>query len=108
MIVAGAVIAAVLSGSAKADGYFDTGNDLRSLCRKPDAFSRGACVATVSGAVDMKAALGYKCATAEGATREQYRDVVTKYLAEHPEKRNAAAVFNILLATQEAFGCRPP
>ena len=85
--------------------YFDTGNRLYGFCQKPkNSPLEAACIGTISGGYDMMVALGYKCQD-DGVTREQLKDVVVKYLKDHPERRNAPAVFNIVLAVQAAFSC---
>ena len=74
--------------------YFDTGNELYGFCQKPKGAELAAvCIATISGSYDMMTALGYKCQD-DGVTREQLKDVVVKYLQDHPEQRNAPAVFD--------------
>ena len=87
--------------------YFDTANDLYALCRSSENIHRAVCTATISGAVDMMQAWGWECQVA-GVTREQLKDVVTKYLVENPEIRNDPAVIGIALAMQRSFGCVQP
>jgi hypothetical protein len=62
---------------------------------------------TVSGALDMMRALGYVCKL-EGVTREQAKDAVLKYLADHPEKTKVATVFQIIPAMEAAIDCKAP
>ena len=87
-------------------GYFDTGNDLYDRCRQVDSISKAICIATVSGALDMMTALGYKCSLDATVTREQMKDVTVKYLQDHPATRNQPAVFSIFIAMKESFGCK--
>ena len=77
----------VAGANAHAQGFFDDGDTLNYTCREEKgSFARGACLGTVSGALDMMRALGYVCKL-EGVTREQAKDAVLKYLADHPERR---------------------
>jgi hypothetical protein len=98
----------VAGASAHAEGFFDDGDTLNYTCREEEgSFARGACLGTVSGALDMMRALGYVCKL-EGVTREQAKDAVLKYLADHPEKTKVAAVFQIIRATEAAFHRKAP
>lgn len=101
MLVAGA-------GCAHAEGFFDDGDTLNYTCREEKAsFARGACLGTISGALDMMRALGYVCKL-DGVTREQAKDAVLKYLDDHPDSAKVAAVFQIIPAVEAAFDCKAP
>jgi hypothetical protein len=104
----GLLMLVVAGANAHAEGFFDDGDTLNYTCREAEgSFARGACLGTVSGALDMMRALGYVCKL-EGVTREQAKDAVLKYLADHPEKTKVAAVFQIIRATEAAFHCKAP
>ncbi|MCJ7597981.1 MAG: hypothetical protein MUO41_05010 [Methyloceanibacter sp.] len=105
----GLLMLVVAGVNAHAEGYFDDGDTLYYTCREKegDPFSQGACLGTVSGAWDMMRALGYVCKV-KGVTRAQAKDVVLKYLEDHPEKRKGPAVLNIILAMEAAFDCIAP
>ena len=98
----------VVAGANAHAGFFDDGDTLNYTCREEKgSFARGACLGTVSGALDMMRALGYVCKL-EGVTREQAKDAVLKYLEDHPEKTKVAAVFQIIPAMEAAFDCKAP
>jgi Rap1a immunity proteins len=111
-ILIGLLILVVAGANAHAEGFFDDGDTLYYTCREKgdkeaDPFSQGACLGTVSGAWDMMRALGYACKV-KGVTRAQAKDVVLKYLEDHPEKRHGPAVLNIILAMEAGFDCIAP
>jgi hypothetical protein len=56
--------------------------------------------------LDMMIALGFKCSRVAEATREQSKDVLVKYLADHPETRNSPAAFLAAAAFEQAFNCK--
>src|SRR5262245_55958419 len=106
-ILIGLSMLVAASGCAHAAGFFDDDDTLNYTCRKEKAsFAKGACLGTISGALDMMRALGYVCKL-DGVSREQAKDAVLKYLEEHPESAKVAAVFQIIRATEAAFDCKP-
>ncbi|MBM3544346.1 MAG: hypothetical protein FJX44_07575 [Alphaproteobacteria bacterium] len=108
-IFIGFLMLAVAGADAHAQGFFDDGDMLYYACRerKDDPFAQGACLGTVSGALDMMRALGYDCKV-KGVTRAQAKDAVVKYLEDHPEKRAGPAVLSIIEAMQAALDCKAP
>lgn len=105
----GLLMLVVAGANAHAEGFFDDGDTLYYTCREKegDPFAQGACLGTVSGALDMMRALGYVCKVKD-VTRAQAKDVVLKYLEDHPEKRKGPGVLNIILAMEAALDCKAP
>ena len=85
-------------------GYFDTGNDYWARCFGKQNII---CAATAASYLDMMEALGYKCSI-DGVDRAQTKDVLLKYMADHPEDRNIPASFLAISAFQAAFNCKIP
>lgn len=87
-------------------GYFDgNGNDFYRRCAtSEDAI----CVATAGAYMDMMIALGVKCAKDAGVNRLQTKDILVKYLVDHPGDRHNPLPFSAILAFQEGLGCRLP
>ena len=55
----------------------------------------------------MMNAVGYKCST-DGVSRGQAKDVLMKFLADHPEIRNYPASQLAVDAFMKSFGCAKP
>jgi len=107
--IGAAVVAVALFSVATSDaaiGYFSTGNDLYQECQSKSSQLKAACAGVIVGAYEMMEALGYEC-MGERVTREQVRDVVLKYLREHPEHRHEPAAVSIIMAMEAAFFCKP-
>jgi len=104
----GLLMLVVVGANAHAAGFFDDGDTLNYTCREAKGtFAQGACLGTISGALDMMRALGFVCKL-DGVTREQAKDAVLKYLEDHPEQTKVAAVLQIIPAVQAAFDCTAP
>jgi hypothetical protein len=90
----------VLMGST-ADAF--TGNELHEHC-KSNAYL---CLGYTAGAGTMfeLQIRGEMPLCVNGVTINQTRDVVVKYLEDHPETRHEHALFLIARAMREAFGC---
>jgi hypothetical protein len=87
-------------------GYFDSnGNDYYARCA---ATENVICTATAAAYLDMMYALGYKCPRDAGINRIQTKDILVKYLADHPGERHMVLPFSAILAFQEALGCAVP
>ncbi len=80
------------------------GNDLLRICQSADIFDRGVCGGFVTAAGQVVQIAGKGC-FADGVTLEQSRDVVVKYLKDHPEARHEAAVSLASRALTHAFPC---
>ena len=115
--------------SANNDNTEFTGNELRVYCNQPNADAQNVgwfmCIAMVTGLMEgyttgvevgYMAGVGHPlnaeqenrlrayCAPANG-TREQSALVVTKFLADHPERLSQPDVFLVLDAFQAAWPC---
>ena len=96
-------------------GYYD-GNRLHSACEDEDYFSQGVCLGYIVGSVAMLADLQsadvfrpfFKadCVPTEQVQTGQIRDVVKKYLREHPEERHFLGSVLVITALREAFPCK--
>jgi Rap1a immunity proteins len=106
-IFIGLLMVVAAGESAHAQGFFDDGETLYYTCHEKadDPFAQGACLGTVSGALDMMRALGYDCKV-KGVTRAQAKDAVLEYLEDNPEKRKGPAVLNIIEAMEAALDCK--
>ena len=109
------VILAVLLALAQANptpqsaGSYLNGNELYDQCQRPESTL---CLAYVMGIYD-----GHLDAVAQDRARrmvcltgsveaQQLKDVVTRYLRDHPETRHATAASIALYALGQAFPCR--
>jgi hypothetical protein len=111
-ILAIAFLAFVLASSPMRLGSQDqqsanpvsTGNDLLRICQSSDLYDRGVCggyLAAVSQVVEVANRACYP----EGVTIEHGKDVVVRYLKEHPESRDHVAVTLATKALTAAFPC---
>lgn len=94
---------------------FKTGNDLLRECEagdgpKPSMLMWGTCAGYVIGAAD---AIGFWTAVEDGQSciptssqAGQLRDIVVKYLRDHPETRHFEAYALIHVALGQAFSCK--
>lgn len=81
-----------------------TGNELLHVCQSNNIFDRGVCAGFITAAAQVIQIAGKGC-FAESMTLEQGRDVVLKYLTDHPEARHEAAVSLASRALIHAFPC---
>jgi hypothetical protein len=89
------------------------GNDLLRLCTSHDTGELNFCSGYIEGIRDgiVWADVGRKSqprfAVSDKVTQQQLKDVVVKYLNEHPETRHKPAGMLILIALNEAFPPEP-
>lgn len=111
-VAAAVALAAVMPQQAKANFY--SGNEVYSNClalRSDDTYYQkyAMCMAYVSGAYDaIELARDINSAPRcgpDGLTVGQLKDVVVKYMREHPENRNYSAASLVLLSMVDAWGC---
>lgn len=109
----------IAAPGAKAANDIYTGNDLLKECRatEPGGVIGDGPSALANGAYDAGSCMGYMkaarflvrgeaiCVPAE-VTTGQFRDVVIKYVNDHPDQRHRQAVVLTTLATLEAFPCK--
>jgi Ssp1 endopeptidase immunity protein Rap1a len=109
--VATAVAFACVPAAAQEGAGFFTGNDLWSHCPDKSAFSSGICLGFVAGIADVmgtgSAILGSKACIPEHGTAAQARDVVKRFLEQHPERRLYFATGLVADALADAFPCKP-
>jgi len=114
MLVRNAVLAAALAISAPpALANYLTGKDLYADCSKPQgSFSQGFCSGYISGVVDAiehyqvsKGAEKSVCVPKE-ASIGQVKELVVRYLTQHPGERNNAASSLVWDAVRNSFPCK--
>jgi hypothetical protein len=83
--------------------YFDTnGNDYYARCTGKSDIT---CFAVAGAFLDMMNALGYKCTKDIGVSRQQAKDILIKYMTDHPADRHITLAFSAILAFQDGLGC---
>jgi hypothetical protein len=113
LLTASLVVAGTLaSGSVPAlAGGFDSGNDLLDDCSAKSGdnpVKAGACLGYVTGVADVLGGgtvIDGIRACFVTATTGQLKDVVLRYLNEHPETRHLVAASLVARALSEAFPC---
>lgn len=95
---------------------FQSGNSLYSTCTTEKGESthyqdESFCVGYIAGVADgletMQELAGRKSCTPDAITQGQIRDVVKKYITEHPEKRHYTAASIVIMAIINAYpGCK--
>lgn len=91
-----------------AGAYFDTGNALLAACQGSSPYDAGQCLGTIVGQYDMMLSLGYDCGNETIKNKQQLRDVVVKYLRDHPAQRHDQSANLSFLAFFLAFECKYP
>jgi hypothetical protein len=89
--------------------YF-SGNDLYRRCQSNDYYEQGMCLGLVIGAIDewqnwREGAHLPPCVPSTVETG-QLRDVVVKYLEDHPKLRDQSAWALVVQATVRAWNCK--
>jgi hypothetical protein len=108
--VATAVALACPPASAQEARTFYTGNNLLSLCTSNGVLETGVCRGFVGGIADAMALdpiLGNRACIPVPVTLGQARDVVIRFLEQHPEARHYSAASIVALALAAAFPCKP-
>ena len=111
------VVAAVLLLSAVAAGedkdrprVWTSATDLMAQCSQvSDQFSTGACVGYMVAAAEIADSgrlKGYRSCIPKDMTKGQLQDVVTKYLARHPEQLEYIGYQVVVVALVEAYPCQ--
>lgn len=89
-----------------------TGNTLLEACESKDEFQQAFCLGYILGVADLDAMDGAafpdrrRSCRAENVTNGQERDVVVKYLKDHPEERHVLAAILVVKAMAKAFPCK--
>lgn len=80
-----------------------SGNELHETCASGSAVDKALCLSYVMGVLDGLRFLDLPLKTPVGATGGQVRDVVSKYLADHPETREQPARVLVKSAVVDAW-----
>ena len=99
------IITLLLASPVRAEFY--SGNDLHERCRGSavDSISCRAYIAAVSDVMQRNTVASWTACMSENVTLGQVTDVVTRWLANNPEKRQYAANSLTAYALSEAFPC---
>jgi hypothetical protein len=107
------VLLLLVSASAHAQRISTmTGNDLLESCGSAGHFGQAFCLGYVAGVTDLDGPDGSafperrRSCVAENVSNGQVRDVVVKYLKDHPEERHIQASILIVKAMAQAFPCK--
>jgi hypothetical protein len=88
---------------------FDSGNSLHNACSGSEGeYGKAYCMGYSVGVADIMVYTtldGWKACIPEGATRGQVMDIVTRWLANNPQKRHYNASGLVAQALEEAFPC---
>jgi Rap1a immunity proteins len=101
--------AMAINAEARADG--EDGNRLYADCTSKDMagiFNRGLCVGYITAIADVMhhtAVAGRTACFSENAAAGHLQELVTQFLADHPELRPSTAEALIAQALSEAFPC---
>ena len=88
---------------------FQDGNVLYGACFSQSSYEQGICLGFIQGIADAlagNAINGFTACLPAHVTAGQARDVVTRFLASHPETRHLAAAGMVARPLAEAFPCR--
>ena len=88
--------------------YWATGNDVKEACHSESPFDQGYCLGfavSVAGVVTDQFGPWRACYST-GVTSGQLRDVMVKFLDDHPELLHVNAISLPARAFTEAFPCR--
>ncbi len=102
-----ATVVAGLAGPANANGLLD-GAQLFRDCQADTASGQGFCLGYTSGIADIlvhRPVNGFKVCFVEKVSAGQIKDVVSKWLKDHPERRQYGAPGLVANALAEAYPC---
>jgi hypothetical protein len=107
LLIALVLVFCVSGSDAEAVDVWLDGNKLHEWCQSENPIS---CLAYVLGVSDVLTGghfdPKYKLCDGPNATIRQYRDIVIKYLDDHPEERHVSAWSLVSLALHDAFQCK--
>lgn len=89
--------------TAPARAEWMSGNQLHDTCSSGTAVDKALCLSYVMGVLDGSRFLDQPLKTPTGATGGQVRDVVAKYLEDHPETREQPARTLVKSAVVDAW-----
>ncbi len=102
-IAMGAVSLGLTFSAVPAHAEWMSGNELHETCASGSAVDKALCLSYVMGVLDGARFLDQPLKTPTGATGGQVRDVVSKYLANHPESREQPARKLVKAAVVDAW-----
>ncbi|OYX64370.1 MAG: hypothetical protein B7Y89_01780 [Novosphingobium sp. 32-60-15] len=97
------LVASLAALSTPAHAEWMDGNQLHDTCATPAPLDRAMCLSYVIGVLDGLRYLPQPPVTPKGATAGQVRDVVAKYLIDHPEMRDQQARILVRAAVASAW-----
>lgn len=103
-LIAAAMVTVVASSPALANNFLN-GNDLYALCEDHTAASDGMASGYIGAAADSTADYDVRVCFPTRMTMSQARDVVCKYLDDHPEDRHFTAFSLSMRALTQAWPC---
>jgi hypothetical protein len=89
-----------------------TGNDLLESCESKGNLEHAFCLGYIIGVTDVEGMDSAvfperrRSCVAENVSNGQVRDVVVKYLKDHPEERHLQAAILVVKAMGQAFPCK--
>jgi Ssp1 endopeptidase immunity protein Rap1a len=89
-----------------------TGNELLESCEAKGSFKEAFCLGYITGVTDldqMNASVfpeHRRSCVPENVTNGQIRDVIVRYLTDHPEERHMLAAILVAEAMGKAFPCK--
>ena len=95
------------AASALAAGSWVNGNELKKYCSS-NSYERGICLGFTSAVANIVAnepVAGWRACIPDGVTRGQLRDIMVKFLDDHPEELHLEAASLAARAYKEAFPC---
>lgn len=98
-----ALVAGIAALPTTAHAEWMDGNELHETCTTPAPLDRAMCLSYIIGVLDGLRYLPLPLVTPKGATAGQVRDVVAKYLTDHPETRDQQARIIVKAAVVDAW-----
>ena len=105
-IAAALAVLVLVSAPARAlaaDSWVN-GNELKKYCSS-NSYERGICLGFTSAVANIVAVAGWRACIPDGVTRGQLRDIMVKFLDDHPEALHLEAASLATRAYEEAFPC---
>ncbi len=105
-IAAALAVLVLVSAPARAlaAGSWVNGNELKKYCSS-NSYERGICLGFTSAVANIVANAGWRACIPDGVTRGQLRDIMVKFLDDHPEALHLEAASLAARAYEEAFPC---
>lgn len=94
-----------VSAQARIGISWADGNDLNAACNSENTYDQGFCLGFAIAIAATATAVAPKACIPTGVKRSQLRDILVKYLDDHPERRHKSAEFLAIEAFVRAFPC---